>query len=128
MVDEYSRFLFAFPTKDISSATVISCLQQLFALFGVHGAIHSDRGAQLMGKEVHQFLTTLGVAHTRTTPYNPACNGQCERTNGTLWKTVLLALKTKGLNDGCWEMVLTDALNSMRSLLCTATNCTPHER
>lgn len=29
---------------------------------------------------------------------------------------------------GRMEMVLPDALHSIRSLLCTATNCTPHER
>ena len=28
----------------------------------------------------------------------------------------------------CWERVLPDILHSIRSLLCTATNCTPHER
>lgn len=28
----------------------------------------------------------------------------------------------------CWEMVLTDVLHAIRSLLCTATNVTPHER
>ena len=27
-----------------------------------------------------------------------------------------------------WQNVLPDALHSLRSLLCTATNCTPHER
>jgi len=27
-----------------------------------------------------------------------------------------------------WEAVIADALHSIRSLLCTATNCTPHER
>ena len=27
-----------------------------------------------------------------------------------------------------WKSVLSDALHAQRSLLCTATNCTPHER
>ena len=29
---------------------------------------------------------------------------------------------------GQWEAVLPDALHSIRSLLCTSTNATPHER
>lgn len=81
-----------------------------------------------MSSEVRNYLLSLGVAQTRTTPYNPAGNGQCERTNGTLWKTVQLALRSKRLPDSSWEEVLPDSLNSMRSLLCTATNSTPHER
>ena len=32
------------------------------------------------------------------------------------------------MNISEWETVLPDALHSIRSLLCTATNCTPHER
>jgi len=39
-----------------------------------------------------------------------------------------LALKDRGLQDGQWESVLPDALHSIRSLLSTATNETPHER
>ena len=33
-----------------------------------------------------------------------------------------------GLDTSQWEAVLLDALHSVRSLLCTATKCTPHER
>ena len=48
--------------------------------------------------------------------------------NGIIWKTVQLALDTKNLHKSQWEVVLPVALHSMRSLLCTATNMTPHER
>ena len=41
---------------------------------------------------------------------------------------MLLALRSKKLPLTHWEYVLTDVLHSMRSLLCTAINCTPHER
>ena len=65
---------------------------------------------------------------SRTTPYNPRGNGQVERYNGIIWRAVSLALKTRSLSPADWELVLPDALHSIRSLLCTATNCTPHER
>lgn len=39
-----------------------------------------------------------------------------------------MALKSRGLPTQCWQAVLPDALHSIRSLLCTATNATPHER
>ena len=81
-----------------------------------------------MSEELKAFLHSKGVATSRTTPYNPRCNGQVERLNGTLWKAVQLSLKSRGLEISQWETVLYDALHSIRSLLCTETNCTPHER
>ena len=53
---------------------------------------------------------------------------QVERYNGVVWNAILMTLKTRGLPVECWEMVLTDVLHAIRSLLCTATNVTPHER
>ena len=39
-----------------------------------------------------------------------------------------MALKSRDLPTKCWQIVLPDALHSIRSLLSTATNVTPHER
>lgn len=128
MIDEYSRFPFAFPCQDVSAQTVINCFCQLFAIFGMPSFIHSDRGASFMSSDLRNFLHEKGIATSRTTPYNPEGNGQVERLNGTLWKAVLLALRTRSLSTDQWELVLSDALHSIRSLLCTATNATPHER
>lgn len=128
IIDEYSRFPFAFACSDMTSQTVIRCLCQLFSLFGVPSYIHTDRGASFMSAEVQQFLLERGVASSRTTPYNPQGNGQVERLNGTLWKSIQLALKSRELPVENWEDVLLDSLHSIRTLLCTATNETPHER
>ena len=81
-----------------------------------------------MSKELRDFLVAKGIATSRTTPYNPQGNGQVERYNGIIWKAVILALKTQGLETKHWQYVLPDALHSIRTLLCTATNATPHER
>lgn len=128
IIDEYSRFPFAFPCKDVSASTVISCLKELFCIFGTPLYIHSDRGASFMSEELRKFLIPLGVACSRTTPYNPQGNGQVERLNGTLWRSVQLSLRSKNLPTESWQLVLSTALHSIRSLLCTSTNTTPHER
>ena len=128
VIDEYSRFPFAFPTKNLHSNTVIQCLHSLFTIFGTPAFVHSDRGQSFMSRELQQYLLQNGIATSRTSPYNPTGNGQVERYNGIVWKTVLLALKSKGLDVKLWETVLPDALHSIRSLLSTATNTTPHER
>ena len=88
--------------------------------------IHTDRGSGFMSLELKHFLLQKGISTSRRTSYNPAGNGQVERLNETLWKAIILALKTKGLPTIYWQEVLRDALHSIRSLLCTATNATPH--
>ena len=128
VVDEYSRFPFAFPCSDMTTVTVIKCLTQLFAIFGYPGFVHSDRGPSFMSKELKDWLHSKGIATSRTTPYNPRGNGQVERYNGIIWRTVNLALKTHQLPIQQWEVVLLDALHSIRTLISTATNETPHER
>ena len=86
------------------------------------------RGSSFMRAELHRFLLNKRIAASRTTAHNPACNGQMEKYNGAVWKAITMALKTRGLSMEHWQDVLPDALHSLRSLLCTATNCSPHER
>ena len=128
VVDEYSRYPFAFPCKDMTGSTIILCLTQIFTLFGMPEYVHSDRGSNFLSAEVTGYLHSLGVATCKTTPYNPQGNGQCERFNGTIWQTVQLALKSRGLPISRWELVISEALHSIRSLLCTAINSSPHDR
>lgn len=128
VIDEYSRFPFAFACQDMTSETVITNLLMLFSMFGSPSAIHSDRGTQFEGIKLKEFLLRNGIVKSRTTPYSPQANGQCERANGTLLRTIKLALRNFKSDKVHWEDVLQLALSSMRSLLCTATNDTPHNR
>ena len=128
MVDEYSRFPFVFPCSDVTAKTVISCFMELFSLIGCPASVHSDRGAQFMSTEVTQFLQSNGVALTHSSPYHPIGNGQCERYNGIIWKAIQLSLKSRKLSVSYWESVLNFALHAVRTLLCTSTNETPHDR
>ena len=80
-----------------------------------------------MSQELQQYLRGNGVATSRTTPYNTAGNSQVEQYNGIIWKAILLSLKSQNLEVKNWETVLPVVLTSIRSLLSTATNMTPHE-
>ena len=128
IIDEFSRYPFCFPCSHISAGVVISCLDTLFSLFGTCNFIHSDRGSAFMSNQLKDYLLEKGIASSRTTPYHPEGNGQCERYNGIIWKAVKCATRSRGLSLEKWETVLPEALNSIRSLLCTATNATPHSR
>ena len=128
VVDEFSRFPFVFPCPDMTASTVIKCLTTLFSLFGMPAYVHSDRGPSFMSEELRVFLTEKGVATSRTTGYNPEGNDQVEWYNSIIWLAISTCLKSRNLPVKNWQDVLPDVLHSVRSLLCTATNETPHER
>ena len=128
VVDEYSRFPFAFPCRSTDAETVISCLNQLFTLLGMPAYVHSDRGPAFVSHDLISYLHQRGIGCSNTSIYNPRGNGQCERYNGIIWSSVKLAVKSRKLHISQWELVLPDVLHSIRSLLCTTTNETPHER
>ena len=116
------------PCSDIEAKTIIKKLCDLFSIFGTPAHVHSDRGQSFMSTDLRDFLHSRGIATSHTTPYNPQGNGQCERYNGTIWKTITLALKNHKLPSTYWEAMIPDALHSIRTLISVSTNCTPHER
>ena len=127
VIDEFSTFLFAIPLSDIETKTVIAKLCDLFSIFGMPAYILSDREPSFMSADLKNFLHSRGTATIHTTPYNPEGNGQCERYNGTIWKTITLALKNHKLPTTHWEAMISDALYFIRTLISVSTNCTPHE-
>ena len=109
------------------SSTVIKCLDQIFTLCGILSYIRSNRGTSFLSHELKEYLSQRGIATRKSTPYHAIGNGQVEIYNGIIWKTVRISLKSKNLPDSQREVVLPDALYSIRSLLSTSTNTTPHE-
>ena len=71
------------------------------------------------------LLRQRGIACSRTSVYNAPGNGQCQR---YIWTAIKPVIKSRKLDIAQWECVLPDALHSIRFLLCTATNATPHGR
>ena len=124
----FQGFHFAFPCPDISAESVTDCFDQLFSFCGFPTFVHSDRGSSFISKKVKHYLHQKGISTSNSTPYHPTGNGQIERLNESLWKNICLALKTHNLDTKHWEVVLPAALHAQRSLLCTATNMTLHER
>ena len=93
VVDEISRFPFAFVIKEANTISVISALSQLFSIFGYPLAIHSDRGSVFESSEFKSLVDRWNVYKMRTTPKNSAGTGQCEKLNELIWKTMELRLK-----------------------------------
>ena len=81
-----------------------------------------------MSHELKSWLQSKEIATSKTTPYNPMGNGQCEKYNGVIWKAITLACRSQGLEIKHRKSALPSALHSIRSLICITTNKTPHER
>uniref|UniRef100_A0A3B1J0Z4 Gypsy retrotransposon integrase-like protein 1 n=1 Tax=Astyanax mexicanus TaxID=7994 RepID=A0A3B1J0Z4_ASTMX len=85
MTDVFSKYTVAVPTRDQRASTVAQVLlKECFFKFGVPSRIHSDQGRSFESSLMQQFCQLYGIEKSRTTPYHPAGNGQCERFNRTL--------------------------------------------
>lgn len=128
VIDECSRYPFAFCLESATASAAMDCLKPLISLFGVPLCIHSDRGAQFESNEFTEFCRSFGITKSRTTAYNPTCNGQVERLNGTLWRTMTLILRQKTLPELSWSTVVVDALSAIRALPCRSLDWqSPHD-
>lgn len=127
IVDEYSRYPFAVPTERPTAAMVCETLSIIFNIFGPPEWVHSDRGSQFESAEFKRFLDTHGVGRSRSTPYNPRANGQIERLNGEIWKTIQLVLAGRDISH--WPEAVHPALNCLRTLPSRAIgDYSPHDR
>lgn len=85
MTDVFSKYTLAIPTRDQRASTVAQVLvNEWFYKLGVPGRIHSDQGRNFEASLIQQLCSLYGIQKSRTTPYHPAGNGQCERFNRTL--------------------------------------------
>lgn len=85
MTDVFSKYTIAVPALDQRAPTVATVLVlEWFYKFGVLARIHSDQGRNFESSLISQLCSLYGIVKSRTTPYHPAGNGQCERFNRML--------------------------------------------
>ncbi|XP_059360625.1 uncharacterized protein LOC132098573 [Carassius carassius] len=124
MTDVFSKFTVAIPTWDQQATTVARVLvEEWFFKFGVPGRIHSDQGRNFESHLIQQLCSLYNVGRSRTSPYHPAGNGQCERFNRTL-HNLLRTLPTGRKRD--WASCLAQVLFCYNTTPHQATGESPH--
>lgn len=117
ITDVFSKYTLAIPTHDQRAPTVAQVLvTEWFSKFGVPARIHSDQGRNFESSLIQQLCGLYGIEKSRTTPYHPAGNGQCERFNRTL-HDLLRTFPVSRKRD--WSSCLPQVLYSY--------NTTPHQ-
>ena len=109
--DCFTRWIEAFPTSDMTAATVARLLhKEIFCRYGIPEHIHSDQGTQFTSEKMRAVYDALGIHGTHTPAYNPKSN-PVERTHRDLGRLLRASIDE---HPDDWEKYLPDCLLALR--------------
>ncbi|KAL6455158.1 hypothetical protein MHYP_G00363990 [Metynnis hypsauchen] len=115
----------AYPTMDQKASTVAKILvEKWFHIYGVPKRIHSDQGRNFEGALLKRLCQLYAIEKSRSSPYHPEGNGQCERFNRTLHdllKTLPADKKRR------WPQHLSTVLFAYNTTIHQSTKHSPYE-
>ena len=116
LTDVFTKFSQAIPTRDQTAVTTAKVLiNEWFYKYGIPAKIHTDQGSNFQSELMKQIYKLYSIAKSKTAPYRPMGNGQCERFN----RTMLGLLRTlENKHKRKWPHFLKE--------LVFVYNCTPH--
>ena len=114
MTDIFSMYTLAIPTKDQTARTVAKVLiKEWLNKLGISKRNHNDQGKSFENRIISELCKLYDISKSKTTPYHPQGNSQCERFNRTLQDLLLERAKKQKWSDYLQELVY-------------IYNCTPH--
>ncbi|XP_036066596.1 uncharacterized protein K02A2.6-like [Oryzias melastigma] len=125
IIDAYSRWVEAVPSKDLGAETVVKFLiRGVIPRFGFPSKISSDNGAAFVQKVARGILQQLRIKQHLGAVYHPQSQGPVERVNGTLKTRIGKICASAKLN---WVDAMPLALLSYPMQTHSATHLSPHE-
>ena len=124
VVDYATRYPEAIPLAKIDTVSVAEALLEVFSRVGFPEEILSDRGSQFTSSLKEEIGRVIRVKQLFTTPYNPRCNGLCERVNRIL-KEMLKKMCRERARD--WDRYLPMVLFAYREVPQISTGFNPFE-
>lgn len=121
LIDEYSRYLIARIINSLKTETITQQLKQILMEFWSPSSIKTDNGPPMNGKDFTQFLTHLGIKHTKITPKWPQENGIVER----FMKTIGKGIKATSISNNNWETAMDEFLLTYRTTPHSTTKVIP---
>ena len=121
VVDYYSRFFEVVVMRSTTSQKMIEALMPIFTRYGYPFSMKSDNAPQFVSEEFEVFLTGHGIEHRKSTPLWPQANGEVERQNRTLLKS----LKIADAEGKRWKEELNKFLLAYRTTPHSSTLATP---
>lgn len=125
VLDCFSRFAFAKPLREATSAAIIRYLREvIFPQNGCPEVIISDNGSQFTSKSFEKMCNDKGIEHWKTPVYHPKAN-QVESTNKNI-KNALKIHLAEIKHHSHWEDFIEQVLQDLNTTPHTSTNQTPY--
>ncbi|KAL0147619.1 hypothetical protein M9458_057083, partial [Cirrhinus mrigala] len=126
VVDRFSKAAHFIPLPKLPSAkeTAVTVVDHVFRLHGLPTDVVSDRGPQFVSKFWQEFCRLLGATVSLSSGFHPQSNGQTERANQDLERT-LRCMVTR--NPSSWSQQLSMVEYAHNSLPVSSTGLSPFE-
>ena len=111
-IDSFTGWPEAFPVPDITAPTIARLLfDEIICRHGVPSTLLSDRGSNFLSDIVAELCKYTNMSKINTSSYHPMTNGQVEKLNGLIMKT-LSNYVSKNQKD--WDLFVNSALMGLR--------------